>query len=197
MLFSQADLRRIVAGDLDLAFRRWRRPRHVLGGRQRTPVGVVEFTSIDRIEETALTEADAARAGTDLTRLRALLARKEGDLYRIGLRYAGQDERAVLREQVPDEAGIDALLDTLAAIDRRSRHGPWTERHLTLIGERPGVLAEHLATSIGREKRAFKADVRRLKELGLTESLPVGYRLSPRGEAVLARFRSSPTDQSG
>ena len=31
---------------------------------------------------------------------------------------------------------------------------------------------------------SFKRDVRRLKELGLTESLPVGYRLSPRGEAA-------------
>jgi hypothetical protein len=30
-------------------------------------------------------------------------------------------------------------------------------------------------------------DVRKLKALGLTESLPVGYRLSPRGRAYLAR----------
>jgi ribosomal protein S19E (S16A) len=29
--------------------------------------------------------------------------------------------------------------------------------------------------------------VRKLKELGLTESLDVGYRLSPRGRAFLAR----------
>ena len=29
----------------------------------------------------------------------------------------------------------------------------------------------------------FKRNVRKLKELGLTESLEVGYRLSPRGEA--------------
>jgi hypothetical protein len=29
------------------------------------------------------------------------------------------------------------------------------------------------------------ARLRRLKELGLTESLPVGYRLSPRGQALL------------
>ena len=35
------------------------------------------------------------------------------------------------------------------------------------------------------ETRPFKADVRKLKELGLTESLPVGYRLSPRGERYL------------
>ena len=35
------------------------------------------------------------------------------------------------------------------------------------------------------EKLKFKQDVRRLKELGLTESLDIGYQLSPRGEAVL------------
>jgi len=31
----------------------------------------------------------------------------------------------------------------------------------------------------------FKRDVRRLKELGLTVSLSVGYELSPRGQAFL------------
>lgn len=31
----------------------------------------------------------------------------------------------------------------------------------------------------------FKRDVRKHKELGLTGSLPVGYRLSPRGAAWL------------
>ena len=30
--------------------------------------------------------------------------------------------------------------------------------------------------------------MRKLKELGLTESLPIGYRLSPRGAAVLAHL---------
>ena len=38
---------------------------------------------------------------------------------------------------------------------------------------------------LGRETLAWKADVRKLKEKGLTESLAIGYRLSPRGEAVL------------
>jgi hypothetical protein len=43
----------------------------------------------------------------------------------------------------------------------------------------------------------FKLDVRKLKELGLTESLKIGYRLSPRGIAVLERLvaRSSETDR--
>jgi hypothetical protein len=40
---------------------------------------------------------------------------------------------------------------------------------------------------VGRERPAFKTDVRKLKRLGLTISLDVGYRLSPRGEAFLGR----------
>ncbi len=36
------------------------------------------------------------------------------------------------------------------------------------------------------EKGPFKRDVRKLRELGLTESMLVGYRLSSRGSAYLA-----------
>lgn len=35
------------------------------------------------------------------------------------------------------------------------------------------------------DRTRFKTNVRKLKGLGLTESLKIGYRLSPRGEAVL------------
>ena len=35
----------------------------------------------------------------------------------------------------------------------------------------------------------FKLNVRKLKALGLTESLEVGYRLSPRGKSLLHRLR--------
>ena len=38
---------------------------------------------------------------------------------------------------------------------------------------------------MGRERLAFKADVRKLKNLGLTLSHEVGYSLSPRGQAYL------------
>lgn len=189
MLFPNADLERIATGEVDLAFRTWTRPMHVAGGRQRTRVGVVEFVSVERIDPAALTEQDAARAGTDLPRLRALLARKQGDVYRIGLRFAGSDERVALRARRPGRRELAGLLATLAAMDRRSRRGPWVREHLELIEARPAELAETIAASIGREKRPFKADVRRLKELGLTESLPVGYRLSLRGRAVLEALR--------
>jgi hypothetical protein len=45
--------------------------------------------------------------------------------------------------------------------------------------------AADLAASFGRETQPFKLDVRKLENLGLTLSLDVGYRLSPRGEASL------------
>ena len=54
-----------------------------------------------------------------------------------------------------------------------------------MIERSPGVAAAELAAELGRERLPFKRDVRKLKELGLTESLTVGYRLSPRGEVVL------------
>jgi hypothetical protein len=47
------------------------------------------------------------------------------------------------------------------------------------------VVAATLAAALGRERDRFKIDVRKLKALGLTESLEVGYRISPLGRAVL------------
>ena len=59
---------------------------------------------------------------------------------------------------------------------------------LTAIRDHPSVPATELAAGFAREKMPFKLDVRKLKELGLTESLRPGYRLSPRGQSVLARL---------
>ena len=57
---------------------------------------------------------------------------------------------------------------------------------LRAIAARPATRAADLAAGFGRETQPFKLDVRKLKNLGLTISLEVGYRLSPRGEAYLA-----------
>ena len=81
------------------------------------------------------------------------------------------------------------VLQRLARMDA-ARDSPWTDRILTLIAANRGARAADLAGRVGRETRLFKADVRKLKELGLTESLDVGYRLSPRGQAILRRLRS-------
>ena len=72
-------------------------------------------------------------------------------------------------------------------MDERAENGPWTRQVLTLIANNPAVLAENLGKRLGMEKHPFKAKVRQLKALGLTISLDVGYRLSPRGEALLRK----------
>jgi len=104
------------------------------------------------------------------------------------LSWAGEDPRVALRESdnLDDDevAAIDARLERL---DRASSHGAWTMQTLDQIWRRPQVRAPDLAAEVGRETAPFKIDVRKLKNLGLTISHPVGYELSPRGIAYLAR----------
>ena len=70
-------------------------------------------------------------------------------------------------------------------MDKASAYGAWTRETLDLIDLNPTVRAPDLAAQVGRETADFKKDVRKLKELGLTESLDIGYLLSPRGQAVV------------
>jgi hypothetical protein len=183
-----AELAAIRAGDVDMAFRRWDRPRVKVGTRMRTAVGLIEITSVDRVAVSSLSAADARRAGAaTLAALRQGLDRVHPGrpVYRIGLRYAGADPRHALRESVPDAAELDAIVAWLDRLDRASPIGPWTRATLLLIDELPATRAPDLAQRFGRETAAFKTDVRKLKERGLTESLDIGYRLSARGAAVL------------
>jgi hypothetical protein len=181
----------LADGSVTLAFRRWRRPSVKAGGRQRTPVGELAIDAVDAVGLDDITDADARQAGyADRGELLGELARRpDGTLYRIAFHHAGADPRLALREQA--EVSDDdwrQIAARLARLDRASRHGPWTATVLRLVAERPAVRAADLAESLGREKLPFKTDVRKLKELGLTESLEVGYRISPRGRAVLARL---------
>ena len=187
MLISPATAAGIADGSVTLAFRRWDRPRMRPGSTQRTGAGVVRIDTVDEVDPETLTEDDAVRAGVrSLARLRRLLDRRDGaHVYRMEVSLAGADPRVALRAQsdlsVEDRQAIDARLDRWDA----ARGTPWTRQILRLIAERPGVRAPDLAASLGRETLPFKRDVRKLKELGLTRSLPVGYEISPRGRAYL------------
>jgi hypothetical protein len=185
-------LEAIRDGRVDLAFRRWERARALPGSRRRTAVGVLEVGKVEVVEREALTGEDARRAGFDsLADLLAMLDRRDrGDIHRIELRYAGADPRVELRAKAElTDAELEEIAGRLERLDRASRHGPWTRATLELIAAKPEVRAEELAAEMGREKLPFKRDVRKLKELGLTISLSPGYRLSPRGEAVLEALR--------
>ena len=188
MLFRRADLEGIAAGEITIAFRRGRRRRARPGSTQLTPVGVLRIESVEAVEPDAVPAEDLARAGRPDRA--ALLAGgpEDGVLYRIALRLEGPDPRIALREDAALGDEARAELDVrLAHMDRSRRSGPWTGAVLALIAERPAVRAADLAAELGRDDlRAFKADVRKLKALGLTESLETGYRLSPRGRAYLS-----------
>ena len=186
MLFPLTTLRAIEAGEVTLAFRRWRRPTVRAGGTLRTRVGVLAIESVEPVSEQAITDADARRAGAAGRDELIAGLRPEGTLYRIEFRLAGPDPRIALRERADMDAGERAVIDArLARLDAASRHGPWTARVLELISRRPATRAPDLAAELGRETAPFKADVRKLKELGLTESLERGYRLSPLGRAYV------------
>jgi hypothetical protein len=186
VLLDLRTLDAIAAGSVTVAFRRWRRPTVRSGGTLTTTIGVLAIDSVDVIDVVEITDDDVGRAGySDRDELLAALGDRHGELYRIGFHLAGPDPRIALREHDALTAGEIAELERrLARLDAR---GPWTEQVLRLIAARPGVRAGDLAEELGRERLAFKADVRKLKALGLTESLEVGYRLSPRGRAYLDR----------
>ncbi len=65
MELSDVCLAGLADGRIDLAFRRWERPRVKVGGRQRTPIGVVGFDAVEVVPRSAVTAAAARRAGFD------------------------------------------------------------------------------------------------------------------------------------
>ena len=190
MLLKQDTLRAIENGSVTLAFRRWRRPTVKTGGTLLTSIGQLAVEAMDVVNLEEITESEAVAAGfSDLASLQSrLLQRGDGDLYRIRLSLAGPDPRIALRDEVPEETELELVRQRLGRLDARSASGPWTSRVLELVGARSGERAADLAQDCETDTTEFKANVRKLKRLGLTESLPVGYRLSPRGEAVLKRL---------
>ena len=186
MLFRQDILQGIADGRVTLAFRRWRRAAPAEGSSLRSPVGVLRLDRVTVIEEGDITPEDVQRTGMSTAELRASIA-GEGTLLRIELCLAGDDPRIALRERPPDQAELEAIVARLARMDTASST-PWTTRYLRLIGNRPGVVSHTLAGQVDSDVLPFKRRVRQLKELGLTDSLEVGYRLSPRGRAVLERL---------
>ncbi|GIH09693.1 hypothetical protein Rhe02_77600 [Rhizocola hellebori] len=189
MLIPMPTLTAIAAGEVTLAFRRWDRARVKAGTQLRTAIGLVEVTSVESVKLSSVTAGQAKLAGFGSRQaLHDFLNRKpQGTIFRIELRPAGADPRIALRaDDDLSDVEIAAIVDRLAAMDRSSGKDPWTSRFLRLIAERPAVRAPDLAESVGWETLVFKRYVRRLKELGLTESLDIGYRLSPRGQVVLS-----------
>ncbi len=183
MLFKARVLERIGRGEVTLAFRRWTKPTVKAGGTLRTAAGVLAIDSVEPVELAALSEADIRAGGYASREALEGDLRPAGDLYRIAFHVAGEDPRENLRENdTLDAADIAALK---ARLERLDRAAPWTDSVLSMIAEKDGRTAAEMAERLSVEKLALKRKIRQLKELGLTESLVVGYRLSPRGHAFV------------
>lgn len=191
MLFRQEFLQGLQSGSVTLAFRRWRRPSVKSGGTLLTPVGQLHIGSVERVTIGMISATDARHAGYESREalLEELAQRKEGDIYRIELVGLSADPRIALRESAASADDFEALTTRLRRLDSHASDGPWTLRILEAIRVHPAVRAGDLCAMVGQEKMAFKMNVRKLKALGLTESLEVGYRLSPRGRDLLRRLR--------
>lgn len=190
MLFGKRFWGGLADGSITLAFRRWKRATVKSGGTLQSPVGQLAIESVERTSLKAISADDARRSGFESkAALLRELAKREGHLYRVELRFVGGDPRDALRED--DALSAEDVATLRVKLDRSDERSaaPWSRQTIALVAANPGRRAGDLAPRMGMELRDFKANVRKLKKLGLTESLKVGYRLSPRGEALVEALR--------
>jgi hypothetical protein len=196
LLFQKRFHEGLVSGDIRITFRAWDKPHVKPGGRYRChPIGVLQVDRVDRVRVRDISEEDARSSGFD-SRAELLAYLKSGparaispdtSLFRIELHHGGDGDRVeIALDDRLSEDDLRTIAGKLAKLDAKQR---WTRRTLALIDQHPRVAASKLAARLGRETLEFKADVRKLKRLGLTQSFEVGYELSPRGRAYLARSK--------
>jgi hypothetical protein len=187
VLLNRATAEGIADGTITLVLRRWDAPRAKTGGTQRTPVGTIRVDAVtERPGGYRVTSAQAIAAGYPSARAaQAELDRRPAEhTYLIAVSFMAPDERpALAADDVLTDADVAAITARLDRWDAVAT--PWTREYLTMIGDNEAVRAPDLAARVGLDVPRFKRRVRQLKGLGLTISLDVGYRLSPRGRAYL------------
>jgi hypothetical protein len=188
MLFSADAWPGLADGSITLTYRTWTRPQAKAGGRYRVAGMLLEALDVTQVRAGDILDAEARRAGAvDAAALMKRMKIIEPDtmVWRVELQFLGRDDRIERRED--DALDDEQLAELRARLDRMDRRAgqPWTRQTLRLIERYPGIVSTTLARHAKQDRPEFKLNVRKLKELGLTESLDVGYRLSPRGQALL------------
>jgi len=191
MLINDETIAGIKDGSITVLFRRWKRPGAKPGGTQMTQGGVIGIDTVEVVGADEITEMDAREAGFGTKAdLLSHLSYRDDPIYRMRIYFAGEDPRKELRENNDlSKTELEELIAKLDKLDSNSKRGAWTQQYLQLIHDKPNTYSGVLARAVGLDIPHFKPWVRKLKALGLTESLQPGYRLSPRGEVVLVALR--------
>jgi hypothetical protein len=189
VLLNRATADGIADGSISVVLRHWDAPRAKPGGTQRTAAGTIH---IDKVTEYPgdyrVTAVQALAAGfRDAASAQAALDRRPAKhVYVIEVSFLAPDERpALAADAALTDDDVAAISTRLSRLDSASGAGPWTRRYLELVRDNEAVRAPDLAAREGLDVPRFKRRVRQLKALGLTISLDVGYRISPRGKAFL------------
>lgn len=189
MLIKDDVIEKIKSGEITLLFRRWSRPGAKAGGSQMTQGGVIGIDTVGVVEPDEISDLDARNAGyASVDDLLERLNYRDDPIYRIGVYFKGDDPRIALRENLQDDE-LKEVIAKLEKLDKNSKRGAWTQEYLQVIQDMPNTHSSMLANYLGLSIPEFKPWVRKLKALGLTESLHPGYKLSPRGERVLDALR--------
>ncbi len=193
MLFRKAQWGGVADGSITVAFRYQKRPSVRAGGTLTSAGGLLAIDTVETIELDDIDEVSARRAGYESSAA-AIEDLGEGPagrtLYRIGFHRAGDDPRVALREEsILSDEDVASLVSRLDRLDRVAVD-PWTAEVLRLVADNEGVVSSELAQRIGMDRPAFKLNMRKLKSSGLTESLSTGYRISPRGRALLREIEA-------
>ena len=183
MQFTRQGSEGILGGRITVSFRNWKRPHSAVGGVYRLrPAGAVKVTDVRTVRLSDSATDDLRRAGFDSIAAVAEFLRLPESATITRVEFELTEEPAA---KPPPELSVDAVVTRLQATDRRSA-APWTADVIALIRARPATRAGDLAPEMGWETPVFKANVRKLKALGLAQSLETGDRLTDLGEQVAA-----------
>ncbi|MCY4376472.1 MAG: hypothetical protein OXC31_22165 [Spirochaetaceae bacterium] len=190
MQFDTQGSRGILAGRITVSFRNWKRPHAAVGGVYHLrPSGAVKVTGVLTVRLCDIEAGDLRRSGFDsVAEVAGFLKLPESaSVTRVEFELTDEPAAKALTELSADE-----VVTRLQATDRRSA-APWTAGVLRLIRAHPATRAGDLAPRMGWETPVFKANVRKLKRLGLTQSLETGYSLTDLGEQVAALMNDGRT----
>ena len=188
MQFTKPYKEAIAAGRITTTFRTWRTPRAKLEGQYNIPpFGAIQVTGIRQLPLEKASAAAIRRAGfADRAALEGFLGVSgESPVYQVDFKYLGSAE--VKR---PDTQRLhkSELADITKRLTRMDSKRPWTRKALSLIAAHPATRAGDLAPQCDMDTPTFKRNVRKLKALGLTQSMETGYQLTPRGQQMLRQL---------